>query len=123
MAHSARNSANESPYPTSGEHRIVATERRRTVRRAVTLAVRVEAPGREIAGVARDLGLGGMFVNASEPFSYAAEVSVVFGRDPIGIELRLPAVVRWVTAHGFGLQFGRLGARETHALVQLLTTT
>jgi hypothetical protein len=122
MAHPARKSANQSPYPSSGQHRIAARDRRQAVRRAISLTVRVEGPGAEIAAEAIDLGLGGMFVKASETFPYAAEVSILFDRSEIGIELRLPAIVRWVTAHGFGMQFGRLGARETRALVLLLTT-
>jgi hypothetical protein len=83
--------------------------------------VRVEAHEREIEGVATDVGLGGMFVQASKTLPYAAEVKVLFSPSEGGVELCLPAVVRWVTADGFGLQFGRLGARETHALVLLLT--
>ena len=82
----------------------------------------VEGPAAKIAAEATDLGLGGMFVKASETLPYATEVSILFSRSEIGIELRLPAVVRWVTPQGFGLQFGRLGARETRALVLLLTT-
>jgi hypothetical protein len=34
-------------------------------------------------------------------------------------ELRLPAIVRWATPDGFGVQFGSLGARETHAISEL----
>jgi type IV pilus assembly protein PilZ len=32
----------------------------------------------------------------------------------------LPAVVRWTREGGFGVQFGLLGARETHALTELM---
>jgi type IV pilus assembly protein PilZ len=35
-------------------------------------------------------------------------------------EYSLPAVVRWTGADGFGVQFGLLGARETHALTELM---
>jgi type IV pilus assembly protein PilZ len=35
-------------------------------------------------------------------------------------DLRLPAIVRWTKPDGFGVQFGSLGARETHAISQLL---
>ncbi len=31
----------------------------------------------------------------------------------------LPCVVRWNKPDGFGVQFGLLGARETHALTRL----
>ncbi len=120
VAHSARKSGIGSPDPSSDKQR-VARDRRHSVRRATSLAVRVEVPGREIVGVATDLGLGGMFVKASESLPYAAEVRILFSRSEIGIDLCLPAVVRWVINDGFGLQFGRLGARETRALVLLVT--
>jgi len=32
-------------------------------------------------------------------------------------DLRLPGVVRWAKPNGFGVQFGSLGARETHAIL------
>jgi hypothetical protein len=35
-------------------------------------------------------------------------------------DLRLPAVVRWVKPGGFGVQFGLLGAFETHVLSELM---
>jgi hypothetical protein len=35
-------------------------------------------------------------------------------------ELRLPAIVRWSEKHGFGIQFGLLGAYATHAIVDLV---
>jgi hypothetical protein len=34
--------------------------------------------------------------------------------------MKLPAVVRWNKPGGFGVQFGLLGAKETHSLAQLL---
>jgi type IV pilus assembly protein PilZ len=35
-------------------------------------------------------------------------------------DLRLPGIVRWAKPDGFGVQFGSLGARETHAISELL---
>jgi|RhiMethySRZTD1v2_1073278.scaffolds.fasta_scaffold89462_4 PilZ domain-containing protein len=89
---------------------------------ASSLAVRVRAGRHSIVGIATDLGPGGMFVSATETLPYATEVDVRFGRTDLGIELNLPATVRWTTPLGFGLQFGRLGARETRALLLLLAS-
>ena len=36
-------------------------------------------------------------------------------------EVAIDAVVRWAKPAGMGVQFGRMGARETHALTLLLT--
>ncbi len=63
-----------------------------------------------------------MFVSSTETLPYGAEVDVRFGRLSLGIELNLPATVRWATPLGFGLQFGRLGARETRALLLVLAS-
>jgi type IV pilus assembly protein PilZ len=72
------------------------------------------------AGVARDISLGGMFI----------ETYVVGSpRDLIVVHLTLPgstrrmallAIVRWITDEGMGVQFGLLGARETHEIAEFV---
>jgi hypothetical protein len=37
-----------------------------------------------------------------------------------GVDLKLPGTVRWAKPGGLGIQFGLLGARETHSIAQLL---
>jgi type IV pilus assembly protein PilZ len=32
----------------------------------------------------------------------------------------LPGIVRWTNAHGMGVQFGLLGAKETHTITELV---
>jgi type IV pilus assembly protein PilZ len=71
-------------------------------------------------GVARDISIGGMFVESTEILPFGTEITIV-GRFPgTKAELRLPGIVRWAKPDGFGVQFGSLGARETHAISQLL---
>lgn len=71
-------------------------------------------------GMAKDISIGGMFIESSEVLPFGTELSIV-GRLPgTKGELKLPAIVRWAKPHGFGVQFGSLGARETHAISQLL---
>jgi hypothetical protein len=87
-------------------HRIVAE-----------LSVFVELEGADaVPGLARDLSLGGAFIESSlvPPFGTIVTLRLT------GPELRFPGVVRWTSERGFGLQFGLLGARETHGLVKLL---
>jgi len=80
--------------------------------------VRRDAP--PVLGTARDIGIGGVFIESAELPAFGTEV-VVVGRLPgTQTELRLPGVVRWANPDGFGVQFGLLGARETHALSALL---
>ena len=85
------------------------------------LAVTFElAGGGIVEGVARDLSLGGAFIEASELPAFGESVVIELHAPGGGRPLRLSGVVRWGNATGFGMQFGLLGARETHVMVQLL---
>lgn len=77
--------------------------------------------------VCRDVSLGGCFLETTAAMPPFGASVVVF------LELRglldeegqpTPAViastVRWTTPQGMGVQFGPMGVRETHALVQAL---
>ena len=71
-------------------------------------------------GMAKDISIGGMFIESSEILPFGTDITIV-GRFPgAKAELRLRGVVRWAKPTGFGVQFGSLGARETHAISQLL---
>lgn len=68
----------------------------------------------------KDVSVGGMFLEASQAPPFGTELTIV-GRLPgAKNDLRLPAVVRWVKPRGFGVQFGLLGALETHVLSELM---
>ncbi len=69
-----------------------------------------------MTGVALDIGLGGMFIEAVESLAYGASLEVILP----GSSIRLPATVRWSSGNGMGVQFGLLGARETHAVTTLV---
>lgn len=62
-----------------------------------------------------DLSVGGVYVEATVVPVFGAKV-VLVGDFPGAPGLRLPSVVRWVKPGGFGVQFGLIGAKETHAL-------
>jgi type IV pilus assembly protein PilZ len=70
--------------------------------------------------VAKDISVGGMFVECSETLSFGAQVTIIGTLPGSPGELRLPGVVRWAKPGGIGVQFGLLGARETHAIARLL---
>jgi type IV pilus assembly protein PilZ len=71
-------------------------------------------------GLARDISIGGMFIETTEAMEFAGELSIVVRLPGAKADVRLPAVVRWVKPGGFGVQFGLLGARDTHAITELM---
>jgi hypothetical protein len=72
-----------------------------------------------VAGRAKDLSLGGMFIETDAPAPFSTEIVVHVllpgQRGPFAI----PGVVRWAGQTGMGVQFKLLGARETHAITAL----
>ncbi len=99
-------------------------EKRRHARATIDLPVLFAAKGAESygSGIGKDISIGGMFIETGEPAAFGAEVVVrVRFRTPSGSEqdFDLPGVVRWVRSGGMGVQFGLLGALETHAITEL----
>jgi hypothetical protein len=69
---------------------------------------------------AKDISVGGMYLDATEQPPFGTQVTMI-GRLPgAKKDLRLPAVVRWSKSGGFGVQFGLLGALETHLISELM---
>lgn len=101
-----------------GTHRV---DRRRLTRVPVELDVTLElSDGTQAIGLATDIGLGGMFVEAGQIPNYADSLTVHVLLPGADGPSQLPAIVRWVTDHGFGVQFGLLTARETHAIASII---
>lgn len=82
--------------------------------------VAFELGGKLLSGMAKDISIGGVFIETSEVVPFGTEVSIVARFPGTKGELRLPGIVRWTKPSGFGVQFQSLGARETHAISQLL---
>ncbi len=80
---------------------------------------RLEA-GDSFDGLAKDISLGGMFIESTSVPQFGTKLSVVCQLPGSRGEATLPAVVRWAKPGGFGVQFGLMGARETHAITDLL---
>jgi Tfp pilus assembly protein PilZ len=74
--------------------------------------------GRE-TGVGRDISLGGLFIVTANPAAFGAEVTVTVTLPGSETILSLPGIVRWTRADGMGVQFGLIGVRETHAIIEL----
>ena len=69
----------------------------------------------------RDVSLGGAYVETAAPLPYGAAVRVHLRLPGMG-EVVIESIVRWSKPDGMGVQFGRMGARETHALTLLLSS-
>jgi type IV pilus assembly protein PilZ len=94
-------------------------EKRQHQRVAVAHNVTCEIEGQPaFEGSTADISVGGMFVECSTVPSFGSKLTI---RTSLGgTEVALPAVVRWTKPGGFGVQFGLMGARETHAITQLI---
>jgi type IV pilus assembly protein PilZ len=73
-------------------------------------------------GQAKDISVGGMLVEAEKPLGFGAELVVHVKLPGQAGTLALPGVIRWVRPSGMGVQFGLLGARETHAITEYIAS-
>ena len=74
----------------------------------------------KLSGVGTDISVGGMFVETATPAAFGSSI-VVRARFPgHKDEMVLPAIVRWTSPVGMGVQFGLLGVRETHAITEIV---
>jgi len=97
-------------------------ELRRYLRAPIDVPVELSAKGSStrVPGRAKDISLGGMYVITDATLAFGAELVVHVTLPGQRAPFAMPAVVRWVRAgEGMGLQFGLVGARETHAITEL----
>lgn len=97
------------------------SELRRYQRTTIDVAVEFVAKGgaRKLAGRATDISLGGMFIKTDAPLPFSVELVVHVTLQGQRSPFAMPAVVRWSGEAGMGVQFGLIGARETHAITEL----
>ena len=96
-------------------------EKRRHARAAVDSPATFSVKGQTgtSSGLAKDVSVGGMFVETATPAAFGAEVIVHVTLPGADGAMSLPGVVRWVRDGGMGLQFGLLGAVETHVITEI----
>ncbi len=87
------------------------------VRIAVSFTV---AGGATVDATCRNVGLGGMFVETTTVVPFEAVVVIAMPLPGIAGPVTIKSIVRWVAPDGFGVQFESMGARETHALTELI---
>jgi Tfp pilus assembly protein PilZ len=100
---------------------VTVVELRRYQRTPIDVAVEFSSKGSDqlFVGRATDISLGGMFIEAQEPLAFAMEIVVHIALPKQRGRLALRGLVRWTRPGGMGIQFGLLGARETHAITTL----
>ena len=99
-------------------------EKRRHQRTQVEIQVSYQTLASDTAheGLVTDISFGGTFVESGQVPAFGSKVTIRTRLPGQTSDLTLPGVVRWVKPTGFGVQFGLLGVRETHALTQFLRT-
>jgi hypothetical protein len=86
----------------------------------IPLAFQVKGQSRERQGTAKDIGVGGMLIETATPAAFGSSISIWITLPGADRRLLLPAVVRWVRAElCMGVQFGLLGALETHLITEI----
>jgi hypothetical protein len=87
----------------------------------INVTVTCEQAGAEsFEAFAKDISVGGMFLQMDAAPPFGTELTIVAMLPGAKKPVRLPAVVRWVKPNGFGVQFGLLGALETHVISELM---
>ncbi len=76
-------------------------------------------PGIAADGLVKDISLGGTFIETAAPAGFGANVIVHLTLPGTADPVALPGVVRWVRDGGMGVQFGLLGAVETHVITEI----
>ncbi len=84
------------------------------------ISAECKSGGAVFTGVATDVSLGGIFIETEQRPDFGSEISVVLDVGGKLGSLTFAGTVRWSNARGFGMQFGLLGARETHGLITLV---
>lgn len=72
--------------------------------------------GSEWTATAKNLSIQGMFVGTDMQLRFGTHLEIVVRLPGGAADSTLPAIVRWNTSGGFGVQFGSIGVLETHLL-------
>jgi hypothetical protein len=97
------------------------SEKRNHPRKSVVAPVGFQVgDGPRLEGRSRDASLGGMFIETLTPAPFGATILLTMRLPGLKQDVIIKSTVRWTEPDGMGVQFGLMGARETHALTQLL---
>lgn len=85
----------------------------------VPLTFSIKGKVESFEGRVRDISVGGMFVETSTPAPFGSEIVMTVKLPGGNTESQLGGRVRWGRAGGMGIQFGLLGAKETHLITEI----
>ena len=94
--------------------------KRRSLRVTVEAPVTIERVGAHFEGRVANIGFGGAFIQSAARFVYGERLTLWIPIVDLVRPSCVPSLVRWSDQVGFGVQFLELGAREAHALSQLI---
>ncbi len=96
-------------------------EQRRYARAPIDCALTFFVKGKNEprTGNGKDIAVGGMFIETAAPAPFGTDVIVHVRLPGASDVVVLPGVVRWVRQGGMGVQFGLLGAIETHLITEI----
>jgi len=98
---------------------VIEKRKHARVRIDTPLLFQVKGRSRERPGVAKDISVGGMFIETDAPAPFGSELLIRIRLEGSEKHLLLRGVVRWVVSGGMGVQFGLLGALETHLITEI----
>lgn len=94
-------------------------EKREHVRLSVKTSVSYQLPdGEHVQADCNDISVGGAFVRTDRPLPFGAKFKLTL---ELAAPVTIDVTVRWTKPDGMGVQFGLMGALETHALVKLIS--
>lgn len=100
----------------------MVTDKRQHPRKAIEADVAFQiGDGPRTEARCRDVSLGGMFIDTDAQVAYGTKVKVFLRLPGYRGEAIIDAIVRWAKPGGMGVQFGVMGARETHGLTEMLS--
>ena len=70
--------------------------------------------------VATDMSLGGTRLEGAKVPEYGTQMTIVADLPGSSEVSELPATVRWTGSNFFGVQFGLLGAHDTHIIADMM---
>lgn len=95
-------------------------EKRAHQRTEYAIPVEVLLPSGETQPAeSKDLSIGGVFLLTDRTVGIGTEITLTLELPGLGAST-LPGIVRWLKSDGLGVQFGLLGARQTHAVGKLV---
>jgi PilZ domain len=97
------------------------SENRKHPRKAIELPVGFQqGEGEIVEAWSRDIGIGGMFISTETPAPYGARLKIYMELPGVQGDATIESTVRWTEKGGMGVQFGVMGVRETHAILQII---